>query len=78
MDVGANLGGDVQKKIGPGMMALDLRFGLGFLDRNKWDDRDFSKSDTYKPCANRTISLNLAYTFAIGKNDWVFNNLPFE
>lgn len=67
MDVGANLGGGVQKKIGPGIMALDLRFGWGFLDRNKWDDLDFSKSDTYKPYANRTISLNLAYTFAIGK-----------
>jgi len=49
------------------MVALDLRFGLGFLDRNKWDDRVFSKPDNYKPYANRTISLNLAYTRAVGK-----------
>ena len=67
MDVGANLGGGVQKKVGPGMLALDLRFGMGFLDGNKWENRDYSKPDGYKPYTNRTISLNLAYALPVGK-----------
>ena len=65
MDIGLNIGGGVQRQLGPGALLLDLRFGLGFLDSNKFPDDD--KPDGYKPFLNRSLSLSVAYIFNLGK-----------
>jgi hypothetical protein len=64
-DVGMNFGVGAQRELGKGFIALDLRFGLGFLDFNKWPDND--QPDGYKPYKNRNIALSLAYMFPVGE-----------
>jgi len=66
MDIGLNIGGGVQRQLGPGVLFLDFRFGLGFLDSNKFpEDRD--KPDGYKSFNNRSLSLSAGYIFNLGK-----------
>lgn len=47
-DVGVNFGIGAQRELGNGFIALDLRFGLGLLDFNKWEENE-EKPDGYKP-----------------------------
>jgi len=65
MDVGFIAGGGIQRQLGPGVLFLDLRFGLGFLDYNKFPDND--KPDEYKPFKNRALNLSMGYIFNLGK-----------
>lgn len=64
-DIGLNIGGGVQKELGPGVIAADLRFGFGFLDSNKWPDDD--KPDDYKAYRNFVIGLNISYLINLGR-----------
>ncbi|HEY9115868.1 MAG TPA: porin family protein [Bacteroidales bacterium] len=64
-DVGMNFGVGAQRELGKGFIALDLRFGLGFLDCNKFPDND--QPDDYKPYKNRNIALSVAYMFPCNK-----------
>jgi|GEM_PF-2265228 len=64
-DVGMNFGIGAQRELGNGFIALDFRFGLGFLDFNKWPDND--QPDGYKPYKNRNIALSVAYMFPVDK-----------
>jgi hypothetical protein len=60
------LGGGVQKQLGPGKLAFDLRFGLGLTDTYQFSD-DHEKPDGYKPYKNRNISMTFAYMFEMKK-----------
>lgn len=64
-DFGLTFGGGVQKELGPGVIAADLRFGFGFLDTNKWPDDD--APDEYKAFRNIAIGLNISYLINLGK-----------
>jgi len=64
-DFGLIFGGGVQKELGPGIIAADLRFGFGFLDTNKWPDED--PQDGYKAFRNIAIGLNISYLINLGK-----------
>lgn len=69
-DLGMNIGGGVGKKIGPGTLEADLRFGMGFLDRNKFDskeDKQDAKDNGYKGYKNIGICLNFSYMYPLGK-----------
>ncbi|NOX84456.1 MAG: PorT family protein [Chlorobi bacterium] len=69
-DLGMYIGGGVGKEIGPGRLEADLRFGMGFLDTNKFenkDDKQNAKDDGYKSFRNMNISLTLAYMFDLSK-----------
>ena len=70
-DLGLYLGGGVGKELGPGKLNLDLRFGFGLLDLNKFDSKDDkqnAKDNGYKAYRNLNISLSLAYMFSLDKN----------
>ena len=66
MDIGLNIGGGVQRQLGPGVLFLDLRFGMGFLDSNKFPDDN--KPDGYKAFCNRSLNLSVGYIFNLGNN----------
>ncbi len=69
-DLGMYIGGGAGKEIGPGKLELDFRFGMGFLDTNKFenkDDKQNAKDDGYKSYRNMNISLTLAYMFDMSK-----------
>jgi hypothetical protein len=63
---GLYFGGGVQKQLGPGTLAFDLRFGLGLTDSYKFPDGQ-EKPDGYKPYKNRNISMTFAYMFDLEK-----------
>ncbi len=65
-DFGVNLGGGVSKEIGPGNLEAELRFGMGFLDHNKFDSKD-DKGDEYKSFRNMYIGLTFAYMYDLSK-----------
>jgi hypothetical protein len=65
-DFGLNLGGGVSKEIGPGNLEAELRFGMGFLDHNKFDSKD-DKGDEYKSFRNVYIGLTFAYMYDLSK-----------
>jgi len=71
IDFGLYFGGGVAKQLGPGILTLDLRYGLGFSDFYKdaaFED-DYSKSsdsgrpDGYEAFKNRNFSVTIAYMF---------------
>lgn len=66
-DIGIYIGAGAEKKLGPGVLVFDARFGLGFIDSNKFEDKN-DKPDDYKAYKNRNISLTLAYMFGFGKD----------
>ncbi|HDO26808.1 MAG TPA: PorT family protein [Bacteroidetes bacterium] len=69
-DLGMYLGGGVQKQVGPGKLGADLRFGMGFLDTNKFDSKDDkqnAKDNGYKSFRNMNISLTLTYMYDLSK-----------
>jgi hypothetical protein len=65
-DFGLYIGGGVQKQLGPGKLAFDLRFGLGLTDSYQFPD-DQDKPNGYKPYKNRNISMTFAYMFEMDK-----------
>ena len=68
-DVGMYIGGGVGKDVGPGRLEADLRFGIGFLDRNKFDskeDKQSHKDNGYKSSRNMNICLTLVYMYPFG------------
>jgi len=69
-DLGMYIGGGVGKIIGPGRLEADLRFGMGFLDTNKFaskDEKQNAKDSGYKSYRNMNISLTLAYMLDLSK-----------
>ena len=73
-DFGVYYGIGVQKKLGPGKLSFDFRFGHGFLDTNKWNGADdegneYEKPEGYKPYLNRNISLSFGYSIPLGKSN---------
>lgn len=60
-DIGLYFGAGAKKQVGPGVLSFDARFGLGFIDYNKFENKD-DKPDGYKGYKNRNISLSFAYT----------------
>lgn len=70
-DMGMYVGGGYKYPVGPGTITADLRFGYGFLDLNKFEDKDHKKAakdDGYKGYHSMNISLAVAYMFEFGKN----------
>ena len=59
-------GGGVQKQLGPGKLAFDLRFGLGLIDTHQFPEGQ-TKPNGYKPYKNRNISMTFAYMFEMNK-----------
>lgn len=64
-DVGLNIGVGAQRELWKGSISVDFRFGLGFLDFNKFPDDD--KPNDYKPYKNRNIALSIAYILPVGE-----------
>jgi len=70
-DFGMYVGGGYKHELGPGTIVADLRFGYGFLDLNKFEDKDQkkeAKDNGYKGYHSMNISLAVAYMFQLGKN----------
>lgn len=75
IDFGLYFGGGIAKQLGPGILTLDLRFGLGFndffkdeffnhiYDYSKSISSEGSKPDGYKAYKNRNLSITVAYMF---------------
>jgi len=64
------LGAGAGKDLGPGRLELDLRFGFGLLDLNKFDskeDKQDAKDKGYKPYRSFNIGLTLAYMYDFNK-----------
>ena len=73
-DIGMYIGGGAGKKIGPGILEVDLRLGVGFLDRNKFESKEEKKSykdGGYKTFRNIGICLTVAYMYPFGKEQAV-------
>ncbi len=71
-DFGIYLGAGAGKKLGPGRLEVDLRYGIGLLDLNKFDDKDDkqnAKDNGYKAYRSMNISLSVAYMFPLGKDN---------
>jgi len=69
-DMGLYVGGGAGKEIGPGRLEADLRFGIGFLDRNKFESKEYkqdAKDNGYKSFRNMNISLTFAYMYEFSK-----------
>lgn len=70
-DFGMYIGGGYQRGLGPGNIRADLRFGYGFLDLNKFENKDqkkTAKDNGYKGYHSMNISLAVAYMIQLGKN----------
>jgi len=65
-DLGLNVGGGVGKEIGPGTLEAEVRLGMGFLDHNKFDNKD-DKPEGYKPFKNICIGITVAYLYDFNK-----------
>lgn len=68
-DFGFYFGGGAGKKIGPGRLEVDVRFGLGLIDLNKFENKDqkqAAKDNGYKAYNSRNISISFAYLFGLG------------
>ena len=66
-DFGMYIGGGASKELGPGRIEADLRWGIGFLDHNKFDSKD-DKPDDYKSFRSMNICLTIAYLYPFGKD----------
>lgn len=64
LSFGIQLGGGIRRQIGPGFLAFNILFGMGFCDFYKWENSD-SKPDGYKPYNDRNINFQLGYTYPI-------------
>ncbi len=69
-DIGMYLGGGIGKKLGPGQLKLDLRFGFGMRDLNKFDNKEAknnARDNGYKAYRSMNASFTLTYLYALGK-----------
>ncbi len=69
-DFGLYIGGGAGKKVGPGILEVDLRLGIGLLDHNKFDSKDAKKTakdNGYKSVRTMNICLTVAYMYPFGK-----------
>jgi hypothetical protein len=67
-DIGMYIGAGAKKQLGPGVLSFDARFGLGFIDWNKFKNKD-DKPNDYKAYHNRNISISFAYTIDFGDDN---------
>jgi len=73
-DFGMYYGIGAQRKLGPGNISFDFRFGHGFIDTYNWsgvDDEgnEYEKPEGYKPYKNRNISLSFGYSIPLGTSN---------
>lgn len=69
-DYGMYIGGGVGKELGPGILELDLRFGFGLVDLNKFensDEKQQAKDNGYKPYRSMNFTVSLAYLYLFSK-----------
>jgi len=69
-DIGMYIGGGAGKKIGPGVLEADLRFGFGLIDHNKFESREQkqnAKDNGYKAVRTMNVSLTFAYMIEFQK-----------
>lgn len=57
-DIGLALGGGLGSKIGPGNLALELRYSLGLTDLNQYQNERDPRWPKY---ANRTLGVSVSY-----------------
>jgi len=70
-DFGIYVGGGAGKKIGPGVLEVDVRLGIGLLDHNKFESKDAKKTakdNGYKSNRTMNICLTVAYMYPFGKD----------
>lgn len=70
IDFGMYLGGGIGKNLGPGRLELDLRFGFGLIDLNKFESKDEkkqAKDNGYRPYRSMNFSVSLAYLYLFNK-----------
>lgn len=70
-DLGIYVGGGAGKKLGPGVLEVDLRLGIGLLDHNKFeskDDKNNAKDAGYKAERTMNILITIAYMYPFGKD----------
>jgi hypothetical protein len=63
IELGAQFGGGIGYKIGPGALLLDIRYGLGLSNLYKADD-DMSSDEAKSK--NRVIAISLGYAIPFG------------
>ena len=64
------IGGGVGKELGSGILELDLRFGFGLVDLNKFensDEKQQAKDKGYKPYRSMNFTVSLAYMYLFSK-----------
>ena len=69
-DFGIYIGGGAGKEIGPGRLEADLRLGIGLLDHNKFESKEYKKDlkdNGYKSFRTTNISLTFAYMYMFSK-----------
>ena len=66
LDVGGYVSAGVEKTLGPGTLAIDFRFGMGFIDYYKIENFVYVL-DEYQPFYNRNFNLSVAYYIPILK-----------
>jgi len=71
VDIGIYIGGGAGKELGPGRLELDLRFGFGLIDLNKFESTE-AKQDAidngYRPYRSLNFTVSLAYLYLFDKN----------
>jgi hypothetical protein len=68
-DAGLYLGAAAGKELGPGRLELDLRYGIGLIDGNKFDSKDEkkdAKEDGYKAFRHMNAAITVAYLIPLG------------
>ncbi len=68
-DFGIYIGGGAGKKVGPGVLEVDLRLGIGLLDHNKFSSKEAkteAKNNGYKAYKTMMIGLTVAYIYPFG------------
>jgi hypothetical protein len=71
IDFGTYIGGGIGKDLGPGRLELDLRFGFGLVDLNKFESkeqRQEARDNGYRPYRSLNFSISLAYLYLFSKN----------
>jgi hypothetical protein len=63
LDLGAQFGGGIGFKVGPGSLLLDLRYGLGLSNLNKAED---GMSSAEAKSKNRVLAISLGYAIPFG------------
>jgi hypothetical protein len=70
VDAGLYIGGALGKDLGPGRLELDLRYGFGLVDLNKFSSREERKDAReggYKAYRSMNACITVAYLIKLGK-----------